>query len=147
MTSTRYLLATGADGPPDRGRPRTVVVPGVSQGGPEDLCPALVEHLIVAERAGVHTVILAGAVADLDSDPAKVCRYVATDEPDVIQLAAGRYGAERVLHVPSAAIDDIADWITELPRPQALTARRRIRRAARQFPAVRWLYSRIRSGG
>lgn len=147
MTSTRYLLATGEAGPLDRSRPRTVVVPGVSQGGPENLGTALVERLIEAERSGVHTVVLARTVGDLDADPAKVCRYVATDEPEVAQIAAGRYGAERVLQVPSAAIGDIGDWITRLPRPEALTVKRRVRRAARQFAPVRWLYSRIRSGG
>lgn len=146
MTSAAYLLLTGDS---DRGKHRAhhpVVVPGPSQGGSEHLGGAMVDDLIIAESAGAQTILVAQDLGDLDSVPAAVCRYVATDSPAVAREATARYGAERVLQVRSAALADTGEWIGDVPRPVSRRLGRRIRRAARKFSPARALYARIRAG-
>lgn len=146
MTAKRYRLATSEAGPQRRGREVTVVVPGVSQGGPQVLTGDLIERLIEAERAGVHTVLLARSTSDLEADPASVCRYVVTDEPQVASAAEALYGRERVLRAESVALADIDAWIGGLPRPESQTLRRRIRSAVRRLPFAEAVYARLTSG-
>lgn len=106
----------------------------------------MVDDLIIAESAGAQTILVAQDLGDLDSVPAAVCRYVATDSPAVAREATARYGAERVLQVRSAALADTGEWIGDVPRPVSRRLGRRIRRAARKFSPARALYARIRAG-
>lgn len=117
-----------------------LLIPGVSQGGPEHLRGSVVDRLIDAERAGAHTVLLAGERADLGTDVAAICRYIVTDDAAVEQEAAGRFGPERVLRATSTDPADAAQWLSRLPRPEAQTLRRKVRNWARQIPLIRRLY-------
>lgn len=147
-TPTHGAAQAAPTGNRKRRRPHpeaTLVIPGPSQGGPRHLSGAVTGHVITAEQAGAHTVLLAAAPADLQTNVAAVCRYVVTDQDTVAQEAIAGYGAERVLRVRSAAADDVAEWVGRLPRPEAHTVRRRIRRAVRRLPFAQGAYDRIRS--
>lgn len=146
MSGGRYYVV---DSPAPSGRQPasngTVVIPGVSMGGPQRLTGDLIDHLITAERAGEHTVVLASDVSDLDAGPAQVCRYLVTDDAATAEEAGARYGTERVLQVPSAAVGDVGEWIGRLPRPESRSLRRRIRRVVRNIPFAQAVYGRIAS--
>lgn len=135
--------ATAAAAPRLRWRHHTLIVPGASQGGPAHLLGTVRQLLIEAEQEGLHTVLLAPRLTDLEPPTALVCRYVATDDDDVQREAVSRYGAERVLRVPSAETADLPRWVGKLPRPQARTLQRRIRRTARRFGPARALHAMI----
>lgn len=143
MTPARHLIVSADAAPRLRGRHHALVLPGVSQDGPAHLRGSVRELLIAAERDGLHTVVLAPEISDLDAAPALLCRRVVTDRADVESAAAARYGPERVLRVRSARTADVPEWIGDLPRPEARTMRRRIRRAARRFGPARALHAMI----
>lgn len=143
MSSKRYRLITEGSEHQRRTHGATLVVPGPSQGGPAQLQGSVTDRFIEAERAGAHTVLLAGSLPDLDADIAAVCRYVVTDQAEVEEEATARYGSERVLRTTTVRIDNIHEWIGRLPVPEAHTLRRRIRTAARRLPFAEAVYSRI----
>lgn len=143
MRPERHLLVTTDTAARLRRRHRTLVIPGVSQGGPPHLLGTVRELLIEAEQEGLHTVVLAAQLADLEAPPALVCRFVATDRDEVEREAASRYGSDRVLRVRSARVAERSEWVGRLPRPEARTLRRRIRRTARRFGPARALHAMI----
>lgn len=120
-----------------------LVLPGPSHGGPGDLGPGLVRILIDADVRGLQTVGLASALTDLDAAPVALARFLATDDDDTAAEAAARAGSHRVLRVPDASPDAVADWIQRVPRVESRTLRRRVRNALRGFAPVRWAYERM----
>lgn len=112
-----------------------VLVPGRSAGGPDQLTADVVDALIVSERTGAATVLLAAARTDLDSSVAAVCRMVAGTRPDVLEEARRRFGDDRVQVLPSIDPADARAWTKELraatgppssARPGLAPLRRRI---------------------
>lgn len=98
------------------------------------------ERLIAAEQAGAHLVLLASTPGDLVSPIAAIARLVVTDDESTVAEATARYGAERVIRADPEVVDD---WITQLPTPESMTTRRRIRRALRQLPGAASLHAKI----
>lgn len=125
----------------------TVVIPGRSQGGPADLTGAAVDRLIAAEQEGLHTVLLASELADLEAAPAQICRYVVTDDPEVAREAESRYGEERVLRSRTAHADHVYEWIKRLELPESQTRSRKVRNAIRRLPFAGSLYARLTQVG
>ncbi len=138
----RYALLTEVEGTVSS-LVHTVVVPGRSQGGPPELTGAVVDHLITAEREGLHTVLLAPELSDLEAEPAQICRYVVTDDPEVAREAESRYGPERVLRSRTAHADHVDEWIGHLALPESRSWGRRVRNAARGLPFAGRVYARL----
>lgn len=93
----------------------TVLVPGASEEGPEELVEPLISLLIDIERRGLNIVLHAQDMEDLDSPVARICRYVYSTDQEVLTTASGRWGAEQVC-------TDLAS----LPVPPSRTLRRRL---------------------
>lgn len=141
---TRYRLITQPPATPGR-RHTTLLIPGVTQGGPAHLRGSVLDRLIDAEQAGAHTVLLAANLADLEADVATICRYVVTDDAAVEREATARFGPERVLRAASTDPADAAQWLGRLPRPESQTLRRKVRTWAREIPLIRRLYETMTS--
>ena len=120
-----------------------LVIPGPSQGGPDDLDPALMRLLIEADERGLQTVALASRPADLDATPVALARFVATDDETTAAEAAARLGAHRTLRVEDASVAAVEAWLDRVPRVESRTLRRRVRTALRKIAVVRWVYERM----
>lgn len=123
-----------------------VLVPGRSAGGPDQLTADVVDALIVSERTGAATVLLAADRTDLDSSVAAVCRMVAGAQSDVLEEARRRFGDDRVHALPSIDPADARAWTKELraatgPPPSVRTGLAPLRR---RIMSLRAGYGKIR---
>ncbi|AYY11921.1 hypothetical protein EF847_03555 [Actinobacteria bacterium YIM 96077] len=125
---------------------RVVLVPGRAAGGPGQLSGAVVDVLTECEVAGAPTVLLAGEIDDLDAPIAAVCRYVASDRPEVVEEARHRYGQERVHTVDSIEAARARAWIGPVRAAAERDARRHPRRDRRPgwLRPLRTVYEGIR---
>lgn len=111
----------------------TVLIRGVSAGGPERLRADTLATLLEIERRGLHTVLLAAERADLHTEVAAVTRYVMTDDVTVAREAREIWGADNVLEISSADSGQAATLLNRLPVPPARTWQRGLVRR------LRWL--------
>ena len=107
-------------------RCRGVLVSGPSVGGPAQLSGDLVELLIDVERRGLHIVLLAHELQDLDTPVAAVCRHVIAADPSTVRRARERWGVSQV--VPVEALDEgaVGRALRQLPVPASRTLLRRL---------------------
>lgn len=100
---------------------QTVLVPGASAGGPDDLVDPLIDLFIDIERRGLNIVLHAHTLDDLEPPVARVCRYVYSSDPGTLEVASQRWGREQV-----------CTDLSELPVPLSRTLRRRIYNALKR---------------
>lgn len=132
---TRYEILTSSAAPA-----RGPVPPVLCLCAEVPLSGRFVKRLIAAEQAGAHLILLATSPGELMSPIAALARLVVTEDEPTVTEATASYGAERVIR---ADPHNVASWIARLPTPEAMTTRRRVRRALRRVPGATSLHSRF----
>lgn len=103
-----------------------VVLAGPSAGGPAHLSGRLLTVLLEVERRGLHLVLVAHRIEDLDTDVAAVCRHVIAADEQILHRARERWGVSQVL--PVQALDDgsLDRALRRLPTPASRTLLRAV---------------------
>lgn len=104
----------------------TLLILGVSLGGPSDLAGPVLEALMAAERRGLHIVLYARESADLDPPVAQVCRRVYAVGAAIQEEVALRWGREALLAGSEDSVVGAVAAAAGVPTPKSRTLVRRL---------------------